>query len=219
MFLPQTIFAHPGNTSSDGCHFCHTNCEKWGYTYETRHGHSGQTCDPSKGPIDPLYNGGGGLGNQSSSGSLGTASTPVPVVETCCSGKGEVCSCDTNIGLKKCCDGTIDQTCGCEYNPQPTRVPTIPPVKPTIRPTWRPTSTPKPTFTPKPSLTPKVTPTIAPSPAEELSPTQVVSPVSTSTAKPKVKGVKSKSSFSASRFRWWLLTPPTALLKLIFGWK
>lgn len=56
--FPVSIFAHPGNVSSDGCHFCRTNCEKWSYTYETRHGHSGQVCDPSKGPVDPRYSSG-----------------------------------------------------------------------------------------------------------------------------------------------------------------
>jgi len=55
--LPKIILAHPGNTSSDGCHFCRTNCNSWGYTYGTRHGHHGEICDPSKGPIDPLYGG------------------------------------------------------------------------------------------------------------------------------------------------------------------
>lgn len=55
IFTAPNIAAHPGNTASDGCHFCRTNCEIWGYTYDTRHGHHGETCDPSKGPIDPLY--------------------------------------------------------------------------------------------------------------------------------------------------------------------
>lgn len=58
-FIPSFVHAHPGNVSSDGCHFCRTNCDSWGYTYDTRHGHHGEVCDPSKGPIDPLYSGGG----------------------------------------------------------------------------------------------------------------------------------------------------------------
>lgn len=56
-FIPSFVFAHPGNVSSDGCHFCRSNCDSWGYTYNTRHGHHGEVCDPSKGPIDPLYAG------------------------------------------------------------------------------------------------------------------------------------------------------------------
>lgn len=55
IFPAPNIAAHPGNTVSDGCHFCRTNCEIWGWTYDTRHGHHGETCDPSEGPIDPLY--------------------------------------------------------------------------------------------------------------------------------------------------------------------
>jgi len=55
IFTAPNIAAHPGNTASDGCHFCRTNCGTWGYTYNTRHGHNGEICNPSNGPIDPLY--------------------------------------------------------------------------------------------------------------------------------------------------------------------
>ena len=34
-------FAHPGRTASDGCHYCRTNCEKWGVPHGTRHCHGG----------------------------------------------------------------------------------------------------------------------------------------------------------------------------------
>ncbi len=33
--------AHPGGLASDGCHYCRTNCAKWGYVTGTRHCHSG----------------------------------------------------------------------------------------------------------------------------------------------------------------------------------
>ncbi|MFH1800607.1 MAG: YHYH domain-containing protein [Candidatus Omnitrophota bacterium] len=33
------VFAHPGRTASDGCHYCRTNCEKWGVPYGERHCH------------------------------------------------------------------------------------------------------------------------------------------------------------------------------------
>lgn len=52
-FVPLTL-AHPGNTSSDGCHYCWTNCARWGYTYGTRHSHGGNTCN-CNGPVDPIY--------------------------------------------------------------------------------------------------------------------------------------------------------------------
>ena len=33
--------AHPGNTASDGCHYCRTNCDSWGVTWNQRHCHNG----------------------------------------------------------------------------------------------------------------------------------------------------------------------------------
>lgn len=32
-------FAHPGRTASDGCHYCGTNCDKWGVPWNERHCH------------------------------------------------------------------------------------------------------------------------------------------------------------------------------------
>lgn len=37
------VFAHPGNTASDGCHYCRTNCDKWGVPWNERHCHGGST--------------------------------------------------------------------------------------------------------------------------------------------------------------------------------
>ena len=55
-FLPQHGFSHSGNTAQiDGCHFCRTNCDGYGFTYLTRHGHGSQTCNENKGPTDPNY--------------------------------------------------------------------------------------------------------------------------------------------------------------------
>ena len=55
-FLTQRAFSHSGNTAQiDGCHFCRTNCEGYGFNYLTRHGHGSQTCNESKGPTDPNY--------------------------------------------------------------------------------------------------------------------------------------------------------------------
>jgi len=75
----QPVYAHPGKTSSDGCHFCKSNCESWGYTYNTRHGHNGEVCDLSKGPTDPLYGGGGS--DSSSTVIQPIYSTPTPYKE------------------------------------------------------------------------------------------------------------------------------------------
>ena len=38
MFTPT--FAHPGNTASDGCHYCRTNCDEWGVAWDQRHCHN-----------------------------------------------------------------------------------------------------------------------------------------------------------------------------------
>lgn len=39
--LPREIYAHPGNTAADGCHYCRTNCDKWGVSWNARHCHGG----------------------------------------------------------------------------------------------------------------------------------------------------------------------------------
>lgn len=50
------VSAHPGSVASDGCHYCRTNCEKWGFTYGTRHNPSNLSATCSCGaPVDPLY--------------------------------------------------------------------------------------------------------------------------------------------------------------------
>ena len=39
--VPREIYAHPGNTAADGCHYCRTNCDKWGVPWNERHCHGG----------------------------------------------------------------------------------------------------------------------------------------------------------------------------------
>ncbi len=41
------VSAHPGNTAADGCHYCRTNCDKWGVPWNTRHCHGGGPSSPS----------------------------------------------------------------------------------------------------------------------------------------------------------------------------
>lgn len=42
VFLSKTpVFAHPGRTASDGCHYCRTRCDYWGVTWNVRHCHGG----------------------------------------------------------------------------------------------------------------------------------------------------------------------------------
>ncbi len=51
LFAPSTSFAHPGNTASDGCHYCWTNCAYWGEIYGQRHCHGGYSP-----PAPVVYN-------------------------------------------------------------------------------------------------------------------------------------------------------------------
>lgn len=64
IFITAPVFAHPGNTASDGCHYCRTNCDKWGVTWNERHCHGGGTSG-----------GGSGGGNTSSGGNVSGIST------------------------------------------------------------------------------------------------------------------------------------------------
>ena len=41
LFSASAVYAHPGNTASDGCHYCRTNCSSWGEVYGSRHCHGG----------------------------------------------------------------------------------------------------------------------------------------------------------------------------------
>lgn len=40
------VSAHPGRTASDGCHYCRTNCDKWGIPWNARHCHRGGAVAP-----------------------------------------------------------------------------------------------------------------------------------------------------------------------------
>ena len=49
-FTVSPAFAHPGRTAADGCHYCRTNCAKWGEVEGVRHCHgarqSGRVLEP-----------------------------------------------------------------------------------------------------------------------------------------------------------------------------
>ena len=38
-WFSQFWVAHPGRTASDGCHYCWTNCDRWGEAEGARHCH------------------------------------------------------------------------------------------------------------------------------------------------------------------------------------
>lgn len=51
LIMPTTVLAHPGGLDSSGCHYCRTNCGKWGLDTNEYHCHSGNTYSNSKGEV------------------------------------------------------------------------------------------------------------------------------------------------------------------------
>ena len=45
--------AHPGNRAADGCHYCRTNCTKWGEVAGERHCHGQKARSRQTGPPSP----------------------------------------------------------------------------------------------------------------------------------------------------------------------
>lgn len=41
LFYAPESSAHPGRTAADGCHYCRTNCDSWGVSWNERHCHGG----------------------------------------------------------------------------------------------------------------------------------------------------------------------------------
>lgn len=39
----SSVFAHPGRTAADGCHYCRTRCDYWRVPWNQRHCHGGGT--------------------------------------------------------------------------------------------------------------------------------------------------------------------------------
>jgi len=50
-FAPSLSIAHPGRTAGDGCHYCRTNCDKWGVPWGKRHCHG-----RAESPIEKVSN-------------------------------------------------------------------------------------------------------------------------------------------------------------------
>ena len=51
LLFSSNAFAHPGGLAADGCHYCRTNCAKWGEVQGARHCH-GSTTGPSSSDDD-----------------------------------------------------------------------------------------------------------------------------------------------------------------------
>ena len=52
LFDVSPIEAHPGKTAADGCHYCRTNCDKWGVPWNERHCHGGGSAPVQSTPIE-----------------------------------------------------------------------------------------------------------------------------------------------------------------------
>ena len=63
ILCPYNTFAHPGRTDSNGCHYCRTNCARWGLNQDEYHCHSGNTYTNSLGQV---FNADGSMINSSS---------------------------------------------------------------------------------------------------------------------------------------------------------
>ena len=48
IFFATTSYAHPGGTAADGCHYCRSNCERWGEVRNQRHCHNQSNTNTSK---------------------------------------------------------------------------------------------------------------------------------------------------------------------------
>lgn len=50
LYAVVPVHAHSGNTAADGCHYCWTNCDRYGVVYGERHCHNGNkaACTPTR---------------------------------------------------------------------------------------------------------------------------------------------------------------------------
>ncbi len=48
LFLPMSVFAHPGRTDAKGCHVCRKNCSSWGLANGEYHCHNKPTTAETK---------------------------------------------------------------------------------------------------------------------------------------------------------------------------
>lgn len=60
--FPMATSAHPGGTAADGCHYCRTNCSRWGEVQGARHCHGEKDSSGSGLGTVATVAGVGGLG-------------------------------------------------------------------------------------------------------------------------------------------------------------
>ena len=56
LFSIKDVYAHPGRTDSSGCHYCRTNCAKWGLSNGEYHCHnSGSSSNSASNSVKNIY--------------------------------------------------------------------------------------------------------------------------------------------------------------------
>ena len=53
LLFSSPVSAHPGKVAADGCHYCRTNCNKWGVPWNERHCHGGTNTQQTQNPVSP----------------------------------------------------------------------------------------------------------------------------------------------------------------------
>lgn len=123
------VEAHPGNTASDGCHYCRTNCDKWGVPWNERHCHGGGTSGAGSGGSTNSDGKTQGTTTQTVNPTTPPVPQPtrVPVVKP------------TALPTRT---PTLTITLTPTVTIQPSETPTLPPVTPTAEPSPTPTAPP-----------------------------------------------------------------------------
>lgn len=62
-----SVNAHPGRTDKNGCHYCRTNCEKYGLEYNEYHCHNGNSTNSSNNKTNYTNNSINSTSNKNSS--------------------------------------------------------------------------------------------------------------------------------------------------------
>lgn len=116
---PLLVSAHPGNTDSNGGHYCRTNCDKWGVPWNQWHSHGGSSYTPSSNyysaPTTNYYTAPAAPvcpANSYSSGSSCKCNYGYVVSGSSCVNANAMCR--NQIGLMSSYD-SLSQTCKCDY--------------------------------------------------------------------------------------------------------
>ena len=74
LIMPIKVDAHPGRTDANGCHYCRTNCTKWGLSIGEYHCHNGSGSNSSS---SSSYNSTNSYNSNTSSNTTGSYSQTI----------------------------------------------------------------------------------------------------------------------------------------------